>query len=397
MIRITIILAVWLMTVLAGVARADEDLTRAALRARLALLRLRTAVSYDRVFSVSGPRADSNAIVLDLLQQTRAATEQLLGVSMPVRDQSIRVLVRSPGADSGQDAGSDLHLERQAGQLIYRVRFADYSHADLPAAQALVLQAILAAYVVPLRETRDMVRIPGWFLQGILEVLYPDDRKLALATLDRLWRSGAIPSLATFFQEAQAWDTLAEEQATVAGGVVYWLATLVADESIMPAVLRRIAANEPIDVDWLLERLGSDPDAMFDRWMLSQRRTVRGVGTVMRAHIDHLRSVLLLYPGQHGIPRGAPVVWGAPLHMLVRYRDHVWFEEAVRQRRQLLQLAVQGRPDRYKTIVAAFLVVLDGVRAGGDIEDLEDREQLAYIALELLARDVDASGGIWRE
>jgi hypothetical protein len=386
------------VSVLARGVCGAEDPMRAAVRARLALMRLHSSVSSDRVFFVSGARTEDNARILDDLQETRLAVEQLLRVPMPTRGQSIRFFVLPPeeqAADPAQGVG--LVTERRVGEIVHRIVVPHYASVYVPETREAVVAAMLSAYLVGAGVPLEATNLPAWFLGGVLEVLHPLERKVSLASLDVLWASGAIPSLHVVFRALQEAETLSEAQATIAGGLVLWLASRPSEEKVMSGLLVRMAANAPVDVAWLSGRMGADPDGLFERWVLAQRRAVRGVGTIMRLHIDHVRSVLLLYPGQHGIPRRAKIVSGAPLHVLAQHRERAWFREAVQQRRQVLQLAAQGRPARYQEIVGQFLAVLDGVEDGLSDEILEEREQRAYLALERLAREVDAAGGVLQD
>ena len=367
---------------------------RAALRARMALLQLHTASSSDRVFAVSGPQAGLNAYLLEAVQQQRLALERRLRMPVPWGRQRIRLQILP--SDTDADAGISLQTGNVLGDIIHRVTLPDYESAYVKTAHEALIYALLSVYVVHENDERGTPKIPSWFWQGIIEILHPDDVTITLEYVDRLWRSGRVPSLGQFLRQSQA-DRLDPEDAMFAGAVVYWLITRPSSTRLSKQLFRAFAAREEIDVDWLQAYIGPDPDEQLDRWLLTQRRVVRGVGVVLQFHIDDLRELLLLYPGQHGIPRNAAIAWGAPLSALAAYREHVWFEEAINQRRNALQRVSQGRPDRFQEVVHGFLAVLDGVVAGVDQEELNEQEQMAILTLGLFAGEVEERGGIWRE
>ena len=389
------LLGAW--TVLGRPGGQEEDPMRAALRARMALLRLHTAISSDRTISVSGPQASANAYLLEAVQLQRTAMEALLRLPLPFHGQRIRLQVLPPAREElDDDQEVLLRTEFVLGDLTHRLMLPNYESAFSPTAREALIYALLSVYVVDAGRGNTVPFLPPWFWQGVMHVLHPDDVKITLDYLDVLWRSGRVPPLAQFLRDAQE-DRLEAEDAIFAGALVHWLASRPSHERIMPQLLTAFARQEPIDVDWLRARLGADPDEQFDRWILAQRRIVRGVGTVLPSHVEQLQEAILLYPGQHGIPRSAAVPWGAQLHTLVAYRDRTWFQEAVQQRRSSLQLLLQGRPARFQEIVDAFIAVLDGVARGEDPAILEEQELLAGLTLQLLVRELEASGGIWRE
>ena len=395
-------LKLWFLLVLPiGLCRAgaSDDLARAALRARLALLRQHTAVAPDRGVAVSGSRSDANALLLEAVQQTRRGIESLLGMSVPLARQQIRVQVLAPALEGGGPvvpSEPTLLVERSGDRLTYRILLPDYESTYSAAAQESLVYALLAAYISDGDGTAMLPVLPAWLWQGVIQILNPDDLEITLVSVDHLWRAGEIPPLAQFLRRTPE-ERLSETERIIAGGIVYWLAMQPRRSSFFPALFGQIARRQgEIDWDWLGERLGMDPDALWDRWILQQRRTVRGVGGVMQAHIEQLRSVLLLSPGQHGIPQRAAVPRGGALHMLAAHRESDWFASAIRQRRNQLELVAQGRPLRFREIVGEFLGVLDGVVAGQASADLEEQEHLAYLSLALLAQEVAAGGGIWR-
>ena len=394
-------LMVWFLLVLPiGLCRAgaSDDLARAALRARLALLRQHTAVAPDRGVAVSGPRSDANALLLEAVQQTRSGIESLLGMRVPLARQRIRVQVLPPALEGEpvEQPEPSLRMERSGDMLTYRIMLPDYESTYSAAAQEALVYALLAAYISDGDGTAKLPVLPAWLWQGVIQILNPDDLEITLVSVDLLWRAGEIPPLAQFLRRTPE-ERLSENERIIAGGIVYWLAMQPRQAGLFPALFGQIARRQgEMDWDWLGERLGLDPDALWDRWMLQQRRRVRGIGSVMQAHIDQLRSVLLLSPGQHGIPQRAAVPRGGQLHMLAAHRESDWFASAIRQRRNRLELVAQGRPVRFREIVGEFLGVLDGVVAGQASADLEEQEHLAYMSLALLAQEVAAGGGIWR-
>lgn len=376
---------------------SDQDAFRAAVRARMALRRLHTAKSSDRTIVVSGPESTSNAFLLESARQKRRDIEHMLRTRLPADEQQIRLQVRRADEDDPDD-GQDIILRSDVllGQLTYRIILPDYESFLTDTAQDALIYAFLSAYVRDAGSRSAIPDIPPWFWQGIAHVLHPDDRKITLdIVLDR-WRSGQAPSLTHFLREAQV-DRLELDEAQYAGAIVYWLMTRRTDERILPQLFASFAAEESVDANWLRERLREDPDERFDRWLLAQRRTVRGVGTVRQSHIDALEELLLLYPGQNGIPRRADIRAGSPLSSLIGHQDQPWFSSTVRRLRNQLELVAQGRAAYFQEIVDDFLAVLDGILSGEDDVMLRQQEQSARTRLRLFAAEVEESGGIWRD
>ncbi len=377
--------------------REDEDAMRAAIRARMALLRLHTAVSSDRVIIVSGPRPSSNAYLLEAVQQQRAAIERLLRMQVPFHGQRIRLQVLpSDEGDQDEEQGILLRSQIVLGDLTHRILLPDYESSFSQTAQEALIYAFLSAYVLDAGDGKTRPYLPPWFWQGVMYVLYPDDVKITLDYVHDLWRSGRIPSLSGFLNDFQE-DRLGEGDARFAGAVVYWLLSRPRHLRLRAELFAAFAAEEVVDINWLRERLPADPDELLDRWILTQRRVVRGVGTVLQSHLDDLQELLFLYPGRHGIPRSADISWGAPLHTLVKHRESTWFRDAIHWRRNRLQLVSQGRPTQFQEIVDAFIGVLDGVLSGAEIVELEEQEQGAHTSLALFAVQVQERGGVWRE
>jgi len=376
---------------------ADDALTRSVLRARLALLRQRTALSADRGVAVTGPQADANALLLEAVQQHRAALAHLLGLPVPLEGQQLRLQVLPPPAAGVQvlDPGTLLRMEWLGGIRVYRILLPDYESAHLVAAREAVVDALLAACLSAGTAFGEVPRLPAWFRQGVQHVLYPRDVEETLLAVEQLWRHGEVPSLQRLLARHPA-GQLSEQESLMAGAVVYWLATRASHPELIPALLAQFATGEGVEMAWLQRQLGGDPEDAWDRWMLRQRRIIRSVGVVRQAHIEQLRSVLLLSPGQHGIPLRAGIPVGGALHQLAAYHAEDWLGTVLRQKRRALEVLAQGRPVRFQEIVQAFVAILDGVASGQAMITLAEQEDLAYISLALLARDVMDGGGVWQ-
>lgn len=381
-------------------ADTGEDMQRAALRAKLALMRVHTAVAPDRGIVVSGPRAEGNALLLQAVQQIRSDLESLLGLPLPVSSsQHIRLQVMRDDAEPLQAFSFDIKLEWLGGVLVHRIELPNYLSSYAPEARENVVYAMLRMYCMgnPQNENLDTLPSPpAWFWQGVLGVLDADSRNLILAQIDRRWRAGQVPPLGTFFREAPREELSAEER-IVAGAIIYWLASRLYSDDFFAKLFAEIRLGRAPSFTWLRDELGQDPDELFDRWLLAQGHTVRAVGAVMMQHIESLRELLYVYPGLHGVPRRANVQRGVPLSMLAAYRDADWFDLVVQERRKRLQLIRQGRHVRMQDVIALLLEVVNGVANGAKLAVLREQENKAHVLLEALAEDVKGAGGILRE
>ena len=93
-------------------AGREEEAMRAALRARMALMRQQSAMSSDRSILVSGPRSSSNAYLLDATQRQRIALEKMLRMRVPFNGQRIRLQVLPP-PDDDQALGQEVFLRSE--------------------------------------------------------------------------------------------------------------------------------------------------------------------------------------------------------------------------------------------------------------------------------------------
>ncbi len=376
---------------------ADRGLTRAALRARLALMRVHTAISADRRLYVSGPQLEGNALLLDAAEQIRGQIEALLGMPIPLEGQSVRlqVLTGTEEAQAGE-SGVRVGVGQSAGERVYRVLFSGYAATYEAEARERVIYAFLLAYCGAAPGDGAVVpELPAWLWQGVAAVLDPAERPAVLDRVRQDWMAGRLPSLAAVMAAGDV-DRLDAAGARCSGAVVYWLTTWPSHRNIFRELFARLARGEPVGVDTLEVALGGDPDDRFDRWMLAQRRMIRGVGTVTQENVQALRVALLLSPGRDGIPRGVALKPGDGLSALWPYRDAPWFARAVRQRQQALQRVAPGRPERFRALVGEFVAVLEGLSQASDVNTVRAQEKRARAGLERMAADVQAAGGFWR-
>jgi hypothetical protein len=380
-------------------AQTNADLEKAALRAKLALMRVHTAVSSDRGVAVSGPRPEGNALLLQAVQQIQEDLAALVGMPLPFASQQLRVQVQQSDTSTTNDVVIRSSLENQGGILSHRIALPDYRSAYRSEAREHVVQAMLRIYSIG--STTDnlpagSILVPVWLWRGVVQILDSDARNLTLAYIDALWRDGQIPPLASFFRDLPE-ENLSMKQRMIAGTIVYWLSSRLHSDDFFADLFAAIRAGKDVSYAWLEMRIGADPDEQFDRWLLAQDQTIRAVGGVMIPHTASLRTLLYIYPGQYGIPRAAEIPANARLSMLALHREADWFDRAILKRRQRIQLVGQGRHRRMQDVITAFLDILDGVEGNRSFSLLQAQEKAAHRLLDALDEDIIAAGGILQE
>ena len=183
------------------------------------------------------------------------------------------------------------------------------------------------------------------------------------------------------------------------GVFVLWMGGFPERAARFSSLFRRLSEGKPLDLDWVREWLpgDGDPDEQWDRWLLTQRTVVRGVGTVSLAQFDALYAEWLIYPGRGGIPYRTSLPSGADCTALVAFRDEDWFRAVVREKRQRIEMLAPGRALRFQELTAAYVKVLNSLENGDPVDKIESLAATARRQWTELRAIVRAAGGVWAE
>lgn len=369
------------------------DSQRAAMRARLALLQVHTVRSADGYIYVSGAEVSRNADLLAAAESLRGSLESLLGEEIPFAGQTLRLQVVETEESDG--TGSTVWYEPQwsARELIHRIRLLGYDAVFAREARQATLHALLATYGNRgLAAGSGVFAVPEWFVSGVSEVLEPVNRVVVVEEAQRRWHDGDLPTL----QYALAHPEILVADSNYGGVVVLWLLALDVRLPLLDSLWTLWWEGQDVSESWLKGYAGDDPDESFDRWLLRQRRTVRGLGAVTQAHIRQLRSALLLYPGRDGIPLSVSFGSGSDLRVLERYRGREWFDDSLWHLQQRLEALRPGRPRVYRNLVDGYVAVLTRIGQGDDLSQIDQKWRGLDVDTQALSDMIEAAGGVWQ-
>jgi hypothetical protein len=190
-----------------------------------------------------------------------------------------------------------------AGGPRERIELPDPEHADLDAFRAAIVGALLREWLhaAAARTGRTPAGVPDWLAAGLARHLVRERRAADFDAVYEQWSRGRLPAVADLlaFEPAAAARHPAL-QAVLAG----WLAGRPDDG--FRALLGRLAdgsAWSAASVAAALRRDGSPAalDEEWDAWMAGGVRDVREPGATSPLSVRVFRSLLLLYPADHGI------------------------------------------------------------------------------------------------
>ncbi len=379
-------------------ARADGSVSTADIRERIAAIGIRSVQSASGHIVVSGPDPLGNAFLLSLAEETAVALESLTGLSLPFERQSVRLQV-SAVLQEPLDRGVSLTHTLLAGHWIHRVHLADYEMMQTEAAAVVLCSAFLSVYGGTTTGTDAGFALPYWFRRGVVRNMTVAARQETLAGALRLWYQGRLltPSPILGLEAPPLPEAgLAEDDVLACGALVLWFTSRPSRGSHYASLFRRLSDGGGVDLDWVRSWLpdGADPDEQWDRWLLSQRGVVRGVGTVSLEQFDALYAEWLLYPGRYGIPHDVELPARADCTALTAYRDQQWFTPVMREKRHRIEMLAAGRPKRFQALVGAFVRVLDAIEGGATATETGTLAVAAGRHWRGLREEVRQAGGV---
>lgn len=388
--------------ILACHAGGDDLPTLETIRERMEAIGIRSVRSSDGQLVVSGADSFMNAMLLAQAGEIRQRVQAVVGMPLQFDTRSVRVLVK-PDAD----AAMPIVLEHvfSGGQWIHRIVFPDYASSQAREGLEAVSAAFLALYIHPgSADTNRVVSftVPAWLSQGVQQVLTDGDRSRTLDQALQFWHEGRLPSpvqMLTARPSPATGDDDASRLLVAHGAFVLWLADRNTGEPSIADLFRHLSAGHAVNTEWLRQQLpeGVDPDASWDRWLLSQRHVVRSLGQLSLAHMETLRDEWLVQPGDQGIPADLELPAEANCVSLLQYRDQSWLPAVIRQKRYRLEMLAQGRPERFRELVSLYVNVLNAIESGERPPAVVGLAVNARRQWHALHETVKEAGGIWSE
>ncbi len=381
--------------------RADETPTIEEIRERMAAINIRSVRSADGHLVVSGPDSFNNALLLNMAGETRAQIESLVGMPLRFEARNVRLLVIQ---DADPAAGVRVEHVFSDGIRIHRVLLPDYAHGDTDAGREALCEAFLALYIHPAGVRANSVAsfaVPAWLRRGVPTVLTEQGRCDTFAQAIRLWREGRLLSPVRLVMDPGVFDAGGDHArvTTACGALALWLTDVNVGTARARSLFVRLSNGDVADLEWLREQQTDDggSDEWWDRWILSQRHVVRALGSLTLVHLDALQAEWLIHPGDSGIPSGIVLPSEADCSALLSYRDEPWFKVAVREKRYRIEMLAQGRPERFRELVAVYAGILDAIEAGDLPAAVVGMAVAARRQSQALHETVKQAGGVWSE
>jgi hypothetical protein len=246
------------------------------------------------------------------------------------------------------------------------IEIPDPDHVDLDGLRAVLAQALAREWrrAQPAGpEHQPPQEPPVWLLAGVARHIGAGHRVEDLDDVHAQWQRGRLPPLAELlYAEPPAALQYPALQAVLAA----WLLDH-ADEPFV-TLLRRLANGTPWSPALVAETAHQQGNIAelsedWDAWQANAMREIRQVGVTTPGMVRALRSQLLVYPGDCGLP--VADAWrGCTFEECLAWPATPEVKSALRNKAVEIRVFAAGRDGALQRVAAAYAAFLDALAAG---------------------------------
>ena len=346
---------------------------------------------------VVGPEESVNMELAGWADNLAARLKKLIGLESPFDNRVFRIVVRqSADEDTGIASGTQQCDEN--GRLVQRLVISGYANAVKEDVEEVFCRLLLNGFVVAKRmhetpENRVKATVPRWLSDGVVQNLTPSAKAQNSRIVVAMWKKGELPSLSKFLNaDAQAADAPVDRP--LSGVFVAWLLSMPGRGELLDRIFARIAEGEAVSQEWVATLVPgcesvSDLDEKWENWLLRQRHIIYTPGTAAADSISELKSQLLFYRGDFGIPFSTSQSERISLHGLIEERNAGWIPGLVESKCASLRFLAIGKGDEFKDVVEAYCSFLTAVSGKKNPKQLEKLLKTANDKIDSLQTKVE--------
>lgn len=316
-------------------------------------------VSSSQRFVFRGFRSEDGLKLSSWVEKVAGKLESVVGSPVPFqRREMIRFTARR---DEASESGRvQLGQKLMEGLLQQRVGLENPEMLDEESVLEGFMAVLLYRYVIAEYQSTGSFGqpvVPDWFTAGMAQSLQPGLRDRNTRFVINQWEAGEGHRVA----EITEWISLPAGRVTQkadCGLLVDWLQKPIREKVGWEATWRRIAAGDPLDVEWIRNDLWQGADARdlekaWDLHLAAQTQLNRDWGALTFEQVTDLKRILTRYISKYQGSGYAPT---SELHLgdLVLMREEAWVKKVASGMMTDLTKFAVGRAPRIREVAENY-------------------------------------------
>ena len=345
-----------------------------------------TSRSYDGRLWVTSADANIKLVAMDWARDVIKGVEELVGEDWRSRNRQLRIKLIKTDDNRGRTRA---RISMSGGLVVHRLAIQNEDRLSTEECDTALCGLLLAGYVIHSEGTSALIKnyehliqsgtvnaLPRWLYKGMAANLDVSRRARDSRLAHEAWQSGQIPMLGAFLDPDKGKKTERELADAYAGMFVDWIKSFPDREETWDRIFTRLYTGETITAEWLATCVPNcdsvvDLEASWDAWMLRQKRRIFQPGRVTDEHLLRLRSLLIVHPGDAGMPMSSEWNQRGDLRDMIEYRKAEWILPFAENKKLSLRTLALGKDNNFQSVVDAYCHFLDALVGGKGQRRLE--------------------------
>ena len=345
-----------------------------------------TARSYDGRVWVTSANDNMKLVAMGWATDMIKGVEEMVGEEWRSRNRQLRIKLINKDDERGR---TQARISMSGGLVVHRLAIQNEDQLSSEECDTALCGLLLAGYVIHsegpssliqnyenLIESGAVKAIPRWLYKGMVANLKVSRRARDSRLAYEAWQSGQIPMLGAFLELDHGNKTERELADAYAGMLVDWIKLLPNRAETWNKIFARLYAGEKITAEWIATCLANCDsvvalEAKWDGWMLSQKRRIFQPGQVTDEHLLRLKALLLVHPGDTGLPMSRNWNQRGDLRNVIEHRKADWIVPFAENKKLILRTLALGKDEKFQSSVDAYCRFLDALVGGKGQRRLE--------------------------
>jgi len=338
-----------------------------------------TARSYDGRIWVMSADDSMKLVAMDWAGDVIKGVEELVGEEWRSRNRQLRIKLVNNDDERGR---TQARISMSGGLVVHRLAIQNEDRLSTEECDTALCGLLLAGYVIHSEGTSLLIQnyehliksgtvnaMPRWLYKGMAANLEVSRRARDSRLAHEAWQSGQIPMLGAFLDPDDGNKTERELADAYAGMLVDWIKSFPNRAETWNKIFTRLYAGEEVTAEWLTTCLPNcdsvvDLEAKWDGWMLSQKRRIFKPGLVTDEHLLRLQALLLVHPGDAGLPMSSEWNQRGDLRDMIAHRKAVWIVPFAENKKLSLRTLALGKDKNFQSVVDSYCRFLDALGGG---------------------------------
>ena len=364
--------------------------------------------SPSRSFMVVGSNSVQNMDLAAWAEGFVGKISQVTGLKLPYGSSFMfRITVTD---EHPEQPGKILTKEgMEEGEFVQRLNIVNYEKADMGEANEALCRMLLNGCVINCAgksannaEASSASRVqscpaPQWLYRGMVQHIVPDLRAKNAEIVMSTWKKGRLKTLPEFLNSGSAEGGYPYD--AVCGMMIAWFESFPDKSEFFGSMIRRLASGGELSAEWFSKNIKgcnsvSDIDEKWENWIIGQWRVVRRLGVVTPVLIEQMKEVIVLKPGDSGVPLSTNIGQRISFMDLIQAKDASWAPVVLQNKISELRFLGMGRGKDFGDVVESYCKFLEAVAEHRKTGRLIELLRVAESGLEALADRVSVEGSV---